>query len=175
MISAIGITSVEKVSKTPSMLQLHMRASLFVFCVAFLPGFPFEFVLWQECGMISQVSGPPYTVKVRSSIFNCCTVSFAHTNDRVIAFLLLLRHTRCATQNLFFIIPKCISLIGFTVGTLEPKYDEEFYKVVPAQVKSGEIKYTEERNKGLQATGQALYNVLTGANTAKSVIVVAEQ
>ncbi len=81
----------------------------------------------------------------------------------------------CITQNLFYIIPKSISLTGFAVNYLEHKYTEEFYNVVPAKVGNGEIKFKEEKRKGLQAMGQALYDVLTGGNTAKSVIVVAEQ
>lgn len=43
-------------------------------------------------------------------------------------------------QNLMLVVAKSITISGFIVGRLYPKYDEEFYKVIPAKIASGEIK-----------------------------------
>lgn len=46
---------------------------------------------------------------------------------------------------------------------------------MPAKVARGEIKYQEDKTIGLERAGEAILSVLTGKNTGKSVIVVAEQ
>ena len=76
---------------------------------------------------------------------------------------------------MILIVGKSLSITGFIVGNLEPKYGAAFYSEIPAQVKNGEIKYTEELNEGLESTGLALYNVQAGKNKAKSVVVVAHE
>lgn len=73
------------------------------------------------------------------------------------------------------IVRKCLTINGLFFGALAPKYSSEFYSTLPAQVKSGELKYTEELHFGLESTGLAVYNVQTGKNKAKSVVVVAQE
>lgn len=46
---------------------------------------------------------------------------------------------------------------------------------IPPKVVSGEIKYLEYTKRGLEATGQMLLDVLTGKNTGKAIIVVADE
>ncbi|KDQ64391.1 hypothetical protein JAAARDRAFT_28018 [Jaapia argillacea MUCL 33604] len=78
-------------------------------------------------------------------------------------------------KNLMLIVGKAIKMCGFLVFQFQEKYIEEFYKVVPAKLASGEIKYTEDITRGLEKVGEAILAVQTGKNKAKSVIVVAEE
>jgi NADPH-dependent curcumin reductase CurA len=66
-------------------------------------------------------------------------------------------------------------MFGFIVSSLSSKYEAGFYEEMPAQVARGEIKYQEDRTIGLERAGEAILSVLTGKNTGKSVVVVAEQ
>ena len=77
-------------------------------------------------------------------------------------------------RNLALIFAKELKLFGFIVASLDSKYTEEFYRVVPAKIASGEIRYTEDVTKGLQFAGHAIVDVQKGRNKGKSVIVVAE-
>jgi NADPH-dependent curcumin reductase CurA len=78
-------------------------------------------------------------------------------------------------QNLNLIIGKSISIHGFLVFKLIEKYREEFYATIPAKLASGELKYTEEITKGLDKVGDVLLAVQKGTNTAKAVILVADE
>ncbi|PPQ74726.1 hypothetical protein CVT26_005109 [Gymnopilus dilepis] len=76
-------------------------------------------------------------------------------------------------RNFFHIITKSLVFYGFQAGRLEAKWDDEFRKVVPPLVASGEIKYKEHIYHGLESDGQALLDVQTGNNKAKAVVHVA--
>ncbi|KAL0960208.1 hypothetical protein HGRIS_011841 [Hohenbuehelia grisea] len=76
-------------------------------------------------------------------------------------------------KNLFNLIVKRISIHGFLVSDLLPKYRDEFYKTVPAMIARGEIKFLEDKKQGLDKAGEAIYEVQSGKNHGKSVIVVA--
>ncbi|KAG6901822.1 hypothetical protein C0995_007529 [Termitomyces sp. Mi166 len=76
--------------------------------------------------------------------------------------------------NLMNVVAKSISMNGFIVFRLEPKYQEEFYNTIPAQVASGRLKYTEEVTKGLDKVGDVILAVQKGQNRAKAVIQVAD-
>ncbi|KZP17720.1 NAD-P-binding protein [Athelia psychrophila] len=78
-------------------------------------------------------------------------------------------------QNAREIVSRQISIHGFIVSSLAHKYEELFYKEVPAKIASGEIKYKEDRTLGLEKVGEAILDVQTGKNKGKSVIVVAEE
>ncbi|KAI0725228.1 NAD-P-binding protein [Fomitopsis betulina] len=73
--------------------------------------------------------------------------------------------------SLFF--EKELSVNGFIVGSLYPKYIDSFYQEIPLMVASGQIKYTEDRSTGLQSVGEAILLVQKGTNTGKKVIIVA--
>ncbi|KAJ7116215.1 alcohol dehydrogenase [Mycena crocata] len=77
--------------------------------------------------------------------------------------------------NMDQVFAKSLSLNGILVFRLVPKYDREFYETVPPALASGKIKYTEEVTKGLDTVGEAILRVQEGKNTAKSVVVVAEE
>ncbi|KAJ7120718.1 hypothetical protein C8R43DRAFT_1034051, partial [Mycena crocata] len=77
--------------------------------------------------------------------------------------------------NLYQTYAKSLSLHGILVLRLVAKYDKEFYETIPPALASGELKYTEEVIKGLENVGVAILRVQQGKNTAKSVIVVAEE
>lgn len=55
-------------------------------------------------------------------------------------------------------------------GGLQPFIDNFIPKVV-----SGEIKYLEHRTNGLENIGEALFDVLTGKNMGKSIVVVSDE
>ncbi|KAF8062309.1 hypothetical protein FPV67DRAFT_266233 [Lyophyllum atratum] len=77
-------------------------------------------------------------------------------------------------NNLMLVIAKSLSMNGFIVGTLEHKYEAEFYATVPAKLASGELKYTEEVTEGLDKVGDVILAVQKGTNKAKAVIKVAD-
>ncbi|KAJ6472366.1 hypothetical protein C8R47DRAFT_1221872 [Mycena vitilis] len=55
------------------------------------------------------------------------------------------------------------------------KYLPEFYATVPAQLASGDIKYTEDITKGLEKVGDVILAVQNGTSKAKAVVLVAEE
>lgn len=73
------------------------------------------------------------------------------------------------------IIPKEISLQGFVVTTLAPKYLETFEREVPALVASKKLTYREDITRGLENAEVALDNFLKGAFIGKSVVIVADE
>ncbi len=78
-------------------------------------------------------------------------------------------------QNLMLIIAKAITVYGVNIWRLAPKYEEEFYRVVPPLLASGELKFSEDVTRGLEHAGEAIEAVQRGTNTGKSVILVAEE
>lgn len=77
-------------------------------------------------------------------------------------------------KNLINVIGKSLSIHGFIVSRLEPKYDDEFYAVVPAKVASGEIQHREDVYDGLDKVGDIILAVQQGLNKAKAVVHVAD-
>ncbi|EPQ52506.1 NAD P-binding protein [Gloeophyllum trabeum ATCC 11539] len=78
-------------------------------------------------------------------------------------------------KNLMLVVAKQISMYGFLVFRLGQKYEEEFYRVIPAKLASGELKYSEDVTKGLEDVGEAILSVQKGTNKGKKVILVAEE
>ena len=78
-------------------------------------------------------------------------------------------------NNLMQIVAKELKIFGFIVGSLDYKYQKEFYATVPGMITRGEIKYKEDITKGLEYAGHAILAVQSGKNTGKSVISVAEE
>ncbi|KAJ7460197.1 hypothetical protein FB451DRAFT_1141301 [Mycena latifolia] len=78
-------------------------------------------------------------------------------------------------KNLRFLSGKSLSMFGVFVMDLQGKYEKEFYKIIPAKLASGEIKYAEEITRGLDTVGDAILAVQKGTNTGKAVVVVAEE
>lgn len=73
------------------------------------------------------------------------------------------------------VISSQIKMYGFIVSSLTHKYEEAFYKEIPAKLASGELKYKEDVTKGLENAGEAILANQTGENFGKSVILVAEE
>ncbi|KAJ3504567.1 hypothetical protein NLJ89_g7871 [Agrocybe chaxingu] len=67
-------------------------------------------------------------------------------------------------RNLGLIIGKTISMNGFLVSHLEPKYAAEFYRELTPKVASGEVKYREHVYGGLEKVGEAILAVQRGEN-----------
>ncbi|KAH9918913.1 NAD(P)-binding protein [Epithele typhae] len=78
-------------------------------------------------------------------------------------------------KNLQLLLWKEIHMYGFLVGTLEPKYQEAFYREMPAKYAKGEVKYKEHFVRGLEKGPEAIVEVHEGKNFGKSVLVVAEE
>jgi NADPH-dependent curcumin reductase CurA len=70
---------------------------------------------------------------------------------------------------------KSLTIYGLLVFRLQPKYDEEFYKVIPPAIAAGEIKYKEDVSTGLETVGDVILGVQKGQNKGKAVVVVAEE
>ncbi len=68
---------------------------------------------------------------------------------------------------------KRITINGFIEFDLTDKWKNEFYRVVPKKIASGEFKYAEDITNGLEHAGEAIRRIQTGQNIAKSVILVA--
>ncbi|KAF8908736.1 NAD-P-binding protein [Mucidula mucida] len=77
-------------------------------------------------------------------------------------------------KNLWQLFARSLTINGFLVRDLMPKWQEEFYRVIPAKLASGEFKYREEITVGLEHAGEVLRKIQMGENVAKSVVVVAE-
>ena len=78
-------------------------------------------------------------------------------------------------QNISQVVGKQLKIFGFIWSSLASKYETQFYEEMPAKISRGEIKYQEDKTFGLEHAGEAILAVLTGKNTGKSVIVVAEE
>ncbi|KAJ7668858.1 hypothetical protein B0H17DRAFT_1087578 [Mycena rosella] len=78
-------------------------------------------------------------------------------------------------KNMHQTFSRSLSINGFIVSRLEPKYDTEFYATIPRALASGEIKYREDVSNGLETVGDAILRVQQGKNTGKAVVVVAEE
>ncbi|KAJ7206293.1 hypothetical protein GGX14DRAFT_522436 [Mycena pura] len=78
-------------------------------------------------------------------------------------------------KNPTLIVSKSLSINGFIVGNLYPKYKAEFAAEVVPRLARGEYKFTEDVTRGLDRLGDALLAVLKGENTGKAVVVVAEE
>ncbi|KAJ3837655.1 hypothetical protein F5878DRAFT_621775 [Lentinula raphanica] len=78
-------------------------------------------------------------------------------------------------KNLDQIYARRIILYGFLISDLAPKWEAEFYKIIPKKLASGEIKFSEDITYGLENSGQAIRDVQIGTNTGKKVIVVAQE
>jgi len=61
---------------------------------------------------------------------------------------------------------------GFLISSLAYNYERAFYDVVPGMIKSGEIKYLEDRTVGLENVGVALREWQLGRCQGKSVVLV---
>jgi NADPH-dependent curcumin reductase CurA len=70
---------------------------------------------------------------------------------------------------------KSLTISGIIVFRLQPKYDAEFYATIPAALASGELKYTEEVSRGLETVGDVILRVQEGRNTAKAVVIIADE
>ncbi|KAG6839784.1 hypothetical protein C0991_011699 [Blastosporella zonata] len=77
-------------------------------------------------------------------------------------------------HNIMAVLEKSISMNGFIVFRLEHKYQDGFYKTIPAKVARGELKFTEEITNGLDKVGDVMLAVQKGENKAKAVIKVAD-
>ncbi|KAJ7673815.1 hypothetical protein DFH06DRAFT_1035955 [Mycena polygramma] len=78
-------------------------------------------------------------------------------------------------KNLNQTVAKSLTINGVLVFRLQPKYNAEFYETIPPLLASGELKYTEEVSRGLETVGDAILRVQKGQNTAKAVVVVADE
>nr|GAT48806.1 predicted protein [Mycena chlorophos] len=78
-------------------------------------------------------------------------------------------------KNPMLIVSKSLTLNGFLVNNLRPKYTDDFRAEVVPKLADGTYKYTEDITRGLNKVGQVLLGVLKGRNTGKAVVVVANE
>lgn len=87
-------------------------------------------------------------------------------------------HTNTPTslpQNYSQIFQKELTIHGFLVGSLRPKYTKQFYAEMVPLVKEGKLKHREDVTVGLEGAGKSLVDTLTGKNFGKTVVLVAEE
>lgn len=77
-------------------------------------------------------------------------------------------------NKLFLLITKSISMNGFIISRLLPKWSGEFFETVAPLVASGEIKHREDVSNGLETVGDVILAVQKGTNKAKAIIHVAD-
>ncbi|KAJ7243069.1 hypothetical protein C8J57DRAFT_1367145 [Mycena rebaudengoi] len=80
-----------------------------------------------------------------------------------------------AMKNAMHILTKCMSVNGFLVGNLRPKYSKEFRETILPKLASGQFKFTEDITKGLDKVGDVILALMKGTNTGKAIVVVAEE
>jgi len=73
------------------------------------------------------------------------------------------------------VIIKSISMHGFVVGRLMPKYDAQFYTEMTSKVVSGEIQHRQHVYDGIANSGEAIVAALKGLNNGKPVVHVADE
>jgi len=78
-------------------------------------------------------------------------------------------------KNLDQTFAKSLTIYGILVFRLELKDDAEFYATIPPKLAAGELKYTEDVSRGLESVGETILKVQEGRNTAKAVVVVADE
>ncbi|KAF9035370.1 NAD(P)-binding protein [Hymenopellis radicata] len=78
-------------------------------------------------------------------------------------------------KNLWQLFARSITINGFFVLELRKKWKEEFSRIIPNKIASGEIKYREEITVGLQHAGEAIRKIQMGENIGKSVVIVADE
>ncbi|KAF8994481.1 alcohol dehydrogenase [Cyathus striatus] len=77
-------------------------------------------------------------------------------------------------KNAFYIISKALSINGFIMTPLAPKYGAQFYDEVPKLIAEGKMKYREEVYNGLEKVGEAMSAAQQYTNKAKVVVHVAD-
>ncbi|TFK65472.1 alcohol dehydrogenase [Pluteus cervinus] len=83
-------------------------------------------------------------------------------------------NTGAVVKNMVLVFKKGITLYGFLVLDLEPKYESEFYQVVPELIRSGKIRFKEEVFEGLDKVGEAITEVQRGESTGKVVVKISD-
>ncbi|KAF8158806.1 hypothetical protein K438DRAFT_1942587 [Mycena galopus ATCC 62051] len=78
-------------------------------------------------------------------------------------------------KNLNQLYGKSLTMSGVLWFRLAPKYDKEFYQVVPALLASGEFKFSEDVSRGIETVGDVILRVQQGKNTGKAVVIVADE
>ncbi|KAJ4477152.1 hypothetical protein J3R30DRAFT_3291504, partial [Lentinula aciculospora] len=77
-------------------------------------------------------------------------------------------------KNMKYVLFKQLSIHGLFVAAHHERYKDDFYQVIPKKLASGEFEYTEDITRGLAKGGEAILEVQKGVNTAKKIIVVAD-
>ncbi|KAJ2913870.1 hypothetical protein MD484_g6538, partial [Candolleomyces efflorescens] len=75
-------------------------------------------------------------------------------------------------QNFEQTIGKNITIHGFTLTPIHPKYEKEFYETWPELVAKGEIAHKEHLFHGLEGVEQGVISFQDGSNVGKAVIVL---
>ena len=105
-------------------------------------------------------------------------LELANQNARIIACGMIAGYNDGFPQgirNMFHIIGKRITVRGFIVYDLYPKYAEEFKKVVVDAVVKGKIKYrTDVSEVGIEHAVPTFRNMMNGKNFGKAIIKVSE-
>lgn len=78
-------------------------------------------------------------------------------------------------QNYSQVFQKDLTVHGFLVTTLLPKYLDGFYKEMVPLVREGKISHKEDLVSRLEKHGEALLDIFRGKNRGKKIVAVAEE
>ncbi|KAF5320556.1 hypothetical protein D9611_010689 [Ephemerocybe angulata] len=78
-------------------------------------------------------------------------------------------------KNIWNIVGKSITMVGFLVWDLYEGHLDDFYTTVPKLVADGEIKYKEDVTMGLGSLEDAMIGLFKGTNVGKAVVIVADE
>ena len=78
-------------------------------------------------------------------------------------------------HNMGYIALHQLTVRGFVITHMLPKYEREFYAAVPRWVAGGRVRCLEDRRAGLEHASQAVCDVQVGNHVGKCVLVVGEE
>lgn len=77
-------------------------------------------------------------------------------------------------RNLFQIVAKRLTIQGFSVTDLAPKYEEQFVKQVGSWLVNNEIRYVEDIAESIDVAPVTFVGMLHGENFGKQVVHIAD-
>ncbi|KAK7458800.1 hypothetical protein VKT23_009806 [Stygiomarasmius scandens] len=77
-------------------------------------------------------------------------------------------------KNLMNIVVRRVTMNGFIMTDLTEKWEKEFNEVIPKKLASGEIKYIEDKTRGLENVVEGLVELMSGKNVGKKIVVVSD-
>ena len=82
---------------------------------------------------------------------------------------------RYGLKNFMMVVGRQLTIRGFIVSSIGPKYHEEHQKNVGKWIADGSFKAMLDTKQGIEQSGEALLALFTGANFGKAVVQIAQE